>query len=161
MGAILSIDRFKPIRKRLREDGKKLVFTNGCFDILHIGHIRLLEWAKAAGDKLLVGLNSDSSTRRLKGNGHPILPQDERAEILSSLACVDYVIIFDEDTPQNLINEIIPDILVKGGDYKPEEIVGRETVENAGGKLLIFPIVENHSTTEIIETVIERFCNGK
>jgi len=161
MGTILSIEQFKPIRKRIEEEGKKLVFTNGCFDILHTGHIRLLKWAKTAGDKLLVGLNSDSSTRRLKGDGHPILPQDERAEILSSLACVDYVIIFDEDTPQNLINEIIPDILVKGGDYRPEEVVGRETVENAGGKLLIFPLVKNHSTTKIIQTVIERFCDGK
>ncbi|MCD6098859.1 D-glycero-beta-D-manno-heptose 1-phosphate adenylyltransferase [bacterium] len=161
MGTILSIEQFKPIRKRIEEEGKKLVFTNGCFDILHTGHIRLLKWAKTTGDKLLVGLNSDSSTRRLKGDGHPILPQDERAEILSSLACVDYVIIFDEDTPQNLINEIIPDILVKGGDYRPEEVVGRETVENAGGKLLIFPLVKNHSTTKIIQTVIERFCDGK
>ncbi len=133
----------------LREKGKKIVFTNGCFDILHRGHIEYLKKAKELGDVLIVGLNSDDSVKRIKGKDRPINKQEDRAELLASLEFVDYVVIFDEDTPYNLIREIKPDILVKGGDYKIEEIVGREFAK----KTVILPFMEGYSTTAIIEKV--------
>lgn len=133
--------------------GQKIVFTNGCFDILHVGHIRYLREAAGLGDILIIGLNSDASVKRLKGPERPINSQSERAEMLSVLGFVDYVVIFDEDTPLQLINEIQPDVLVKGGDYLPENVVGREEVEDRGGKLVLIPFVEGKSTTHLIEAI--------
>jgi D-beta-D-heptose 7-phosphate kinase/D-beta-D-heptose 1-phosphate adenosyltransferase len=141
----------------LKTKGKRIVFTNGCFDLLHVGHIRYLEKAKALGDILVVGVNSDDSVRRLKGPGRPILPQEERTEILSGLGCVDYIIVFDESTPMELISSLQPHILVKGGDWAKETIVGREVVERSGGKVVILPFVEGTSTSNLIETILKRY----
>ena len=140
-------------RAGLREAGRRLVFTNGCFDILHVGHVRYLEAARAEGDALLVAINSDRSVRELKGEGRPVNSQDERAEMLAALACVDYVTIFDEESPRRLIAEILPDVLVKGGDWSLDEIHGREEVEAAGGRVLALPYVDGASTTSIIERI--------
>lgn len=134
---------------------KKIVFTNGCFDILHVGHKRYLQQAAALGDILVVGVNSDASVRRLKGPSRPINPEQDRAEILCALGFIDYVVIFDEDTPYELIKKIQPDVLVKGGDYKPEEVVGRDIVEARGGKLALISFVEGKSTTNIIKKIEE------
>lgn len=138
------------IRFRQDNQGKKIVFTNGCFDILHIGHKRYLQKAATLGDLLIVGVNSDDSVRRLKGPERPINPEQDRAEMLSALGFVDYVVVFDEDTPYELIKKIQPDVLVKGGDYKPEEVVGRDIVEARGGQLELISFVEGKSTTNII-----------
>jgi rfaE bifunctional protein nucleotidyltransferase chain/domain len=141
--------RFGP-RKR---DGKRVVFTNGCFDLLHPGHIRTFEAARAMGDFLVIGLNSDDSVRTLKGLGRPVIPQDERAEILASLESVDAVVIFDELTPQRVIAALLPDVLVKGGDWPGNQIVGREEVEAAGGKVVLIDVVPGYSTTEILNKI--------
>jgi len=135
--------------------GKKVVFTNGCFDLLHGGHIELLQKSKALGDILVIGLNSDSSVSGLKGEGRPIQKQMERAKVLSALKYVDYIVIFDESTPENLIREIRPDILVKGDDYKIDEVVGREIVEGYGARVELIPIVKGHSTTGSIEKILQ------
>jgi D-beta-D-heptose 7-phosphate kinase/D-beta-D-heptose 1-phosphate adenosyltransferase len=142
--------------RRRRLAGQKIVFTNGCFDILHPGHTRLLRQAADQGDYLIVGLNSDASVRRLKGLSRPINPSDARAEVLSALEAVDAVTVFDEDTPLNLITTLRPDVLVKGGDYRPEEVVGRAEVEATGGRLLLIPLVEGHSTTGLVHRASER-----
>jgi D-beta-D-heptose 7-phosphate kinase/D-beta-D-heptose 1-phosphate adenosyltransferase len=141
-------------RERLRGDGVRVVFTNGCFDLLHPGHIRYLEQARGLGDRLIVALNSDASVRRLKGEGRPILRQAERAEVMAALACVDYVTIFDEETPRQLIAELLPDVLVKGGDWTVDTIVGREEVESAGGEVRSLSFIDGLSTTEIIERIL-------
>lgn len=138
----------------MRGEGKRLVFTNGCFDLLHPGHVRYLYQARALGDALVVALNSDRSVRALKGEGRPILSQRERAEVMAALESVDYVTIFDEETPRELIAVLLPDILVKGGDWPIQQIVGREEVEAAGGKVLSLPYVEGLSTTDIIERIL-------
>jgi D-beta-D-heptose 7-phosphate kinase/D-beta-D-heptose 1-phosphate adenosyltransferase len=145
------------IIRDLKVKGKRIVFTNGCFDLLHIGHVRYLEEAKSLGDILVVGVNSDASVRSLKGPDRPILPEEVRAEILSALGCVDYVTIFDELTPSNLISLLLPHILVKGGDWTKEATVGWETVEGAGGEVVILPFVEGSSTSQLIETILKRF----
>jgi D-beta-D-heptose 7-phosphate kinase/D-beta-D-heptose 1-phosphate adenosyltransferase len=145
------------IIKDLKAKGKRIVFTNGCFDLLHIGHVRYLEEAKAMGDVLVVGVNSDTSVRKLKGPKRPILPEEERAEILASLACVDYVTLFHEIDPLELITSIRPDVLVKGGDWTKEQIVGREAVERSGGEVFIIPFVEKASTSNLIETILKRY----
>jgi len=145
------------IRQRLRSEGKKLVFTNGCFDILHAGHVRYLNQARALGEVLALALNSDKSVRTLKGENRPIVPEDERAEILAALACVDYIFVFDDLTPQRVIDAIVPDILVKGADWGISEIVGRETVENAGGAVRNLALVEGASTTNIINKILSQF----
>jgi D-beta-D-heptose 7-phosphate kinase/D-beta-D-heptose 1-phosphate adenosyltransferase len=145
------------IVEKLKRKGKRIVFTNGCFDLLHLGHIRYLEKARSLGDILLVGVNSDRSVRNLKGPERPILPEEERTEILSSLACVDYVTIFDELTPLELISFLQPHILVKGGDWKKEEIVGREVVEKSGGEVVILPFIEGSSTSNLIGTILKRY----
>jgi rfaE bifunctional protein nucleotidyltransferase chain/domain len=132
-----------------------VVFTNGCFDLLHRGHVEYLEKASNAGDILIIGLNSDQSTNRLKGKGRPIMPQEDRAYILASLASVDYVSIFDEDTPLDLIKVVKPDVLIKGSDYNLDEIVGRDFVEQNGGKVLTIPLVPERSTTDIINKIKE------
>lgn len=139
---------------RERYFGKKIVFTNGCFDVLHIGHVRLLMDAATAGDIVVVGLNSDASVKRLKGEKRPINTESLRAELLSALIPVDCIILFDEDTPESLIKRIKPDVLVKGGDYSVEQIVGADFVQSYGGQVLIFPLVEGHSSTEIISKSI-------
>lgn len=147
------------IRKKLKQEGKKVVFTNGCFDILHAGHVDYLNKAKAMGDILIVGLNSDSSIRRIKGELRPIVPQRERAFLIGNLKAVDFVTFFDEDTPGELISAIIPDILVKGADWRIDQIVGRDVVEENGGEVKTIEFVNNQSTTNIIQTVLERYKN--
>jgi rfaE bifunctional protein nucleotidyltransferase chain/domain len=136
-----------------KRNGRRVVFTNGCFDLLHPGHIKLLEAARAMGDALIVGLNSDDSVRTLKGAGRPLIPQQERAEILANFDCVDGVVIFDELTPQKTVIALLPDVLVKGGDWPGNQIVGRQEVEAAGGKVVLIEIIEGHSTTEILRKV--------
>lgn len=136
--------------RRVRRAGLSLVFTNGCFDVLHPGHLALLEQARALGDFLVVGLNTDRSVRALKGPGRPALPLEGRLALLSSLAPVDLVIPFDEDTPERLISEVAPDVLVKGGDYSASSVVGAASVEARGGRVVIVPLVEGYSTTRIL-----------
>ena len=151
MGKVIGREELLEERGRLRVEGRRVVFTNGCFDLLHPGHIRYLQQASRLGDALIVGLNSDASVRQLKGEGRPILKEDERAEVMAALACVDYVMVFNEETPQELIAALLPDVLVKGGDYQLDEIHGREEVEAAGGRVVSLPFVEGASTTLIIE----------
>jgi len=148
---ILSLDELLGLRKRLRADGKILVFTNGVFDLLHVGHVRYLAAARALGDTLLVAVNSDNAVKKLKGDDRPIVNEAERAEILAALKQVDYVTVFDDVSPRGLIAELLPDVLVKGGDYGLDEIHGREEVEAAGGKVISLPFVEGLSTSSIIE----------
>ena len=150
---ILDREELLGARARLREAGRRLVFTNGCFDLLHVGHVRYLKAARGLGDALLVAINSDASVRALKGEGRPVMSESERAELLASLACVDVVTVFDEESPRGLIRELLPDVLVKGGDYGLDEIHGREEVEAAGGRVLALPFVEGASTTGIIERI--------
>ena len=138
---------------REKRNGLKVVFTNGCFDLLHPGHIRSLEAARSLGDVLIVGVNSDESVRALKGYNRPVIPEKERAEILASLECVDSIIIFSELTPQKVIAALLPDVLVKGGDWPDDEIVGREEVEAAGGRVARIEIVPGYSTTEILQKI--------
>lgn len=137
--------------------GKRVVFTNGCFDLLHAGHVKYLQAARRLGDLLIMGLNSDASVRRLKGSRRPLIAEDERAHILAALDCIDYVCLFDEDTPLELITALKPHILVKGGDYTPEGVVGKEVVESYGGRVELIPFVDGKSTTNIIEKVLERY----
>jgi D-beta-D-heptose 7-phosphate kinase/D-beta-D-heptose 1-phosphate adenosyltransferase len=145
------------IIKDLKENGKRIVFTNGCFDLLHIGHVRYLEKAKALGDVLVVGVNSDSSVRKLKGLNRPILPEKARAGILSGLACVDYVTIFSEINPLKVITSLRPDVLVKGGDWAKEQIVGKEVVERLGGEVVILPFVKGASSSTLIQTILKKY----
>jgi rfaE bifunctional protein nucleotidyltransferase chain/domain len=136
-----------------RAAGRTIVFTNGVFDILHPGHARYLQDARALGDVLIVGLNADASVRRNKGPGRPINSQGERAEILAALACVDAVVIFDEDTPAEIIRLVQPDVLVKGADWPADQVVGRDTVEAHGGRVVLMPVEPGHSTSAIIERI--------
>ena len=140
---------------REKRNGKKVVFTNGCFDLLHPGHIRSLETARSLGDVLIVGINGDESVRALKGEGRPVISEQERAEILANLECVDAVLIFDELTPQRVVAALVPDVLVKGGDWPGNQIVGREEVEAAGGKVVLVDVVRGYSTTEILKRIRE------
>ena len=137
-------------RERLRAGGQRLVFTNGVFDLLHVGHVRYLTQARALGDALVVAINSDQTVRQLKGPDRPIFNQAERAEILAALRVVDYVVVFDDVSPRSLIAELLPDVLVKGGDYDLDQIHGREEVEAAGGNVVSLPFVEGASTTTLI-----------
>jgi rfaE bifunctional protein nucleotidyltransferase chain/domain len=136
-----------------RSAGRRIVFTNGVFDLLHPGHVRYLEEARALGDLLIVGLNADESVRRNKGPGRPITPQDERAEVLAALAAVDAVVVFPEDTPADIIRRIQPDILVKGANWPADQIVGRDTVEARGGRVVVVPVEPGYSTTSIVERI--------
>jgi D-beta-D-heptose 7-phosphate kinase/D-beta-D-heptose 1-phosphate adenosyltransferase len=161
LGKVKDFSDILRIRARLGNRGMKLVFTNGCFDILHVGHVRYLCEARAMGDALMVAVNSDRSVRGLKGEGRPIIPERDRAEVLAALECVDYVLIFDDPTPQKMIDAIVPDVLVKGADWGLTEIVGRSTVENAGGTVRTIELTGGVSTTRIIEkvrTAHEKFC---
>jgi D-beta-D-heptose 7-phosphate kinase/D-beta-D-heptose 1-phosphate adenosyltransferase len=148
---ILSPDQMLGERERLRGAGKRLVFTNGVFDLLHVGHVRYLAQARELGDVLLVAINSDRTVRELKGPGRPIFDESERAEIIAALRHVDYVTVFDDVSPRSLIAKLVPDVLVKGGDYQLDEIHGREEVEAAGGKVISLPFVDGASTTALIE----------
>ena len=139
--------------ERIRATGKTVVFTNGVFDLLHVGHLRYLQQARALGDALIVGLNSDRSVRANKGAGRPITPEAERAEILSALACVDGVVVFDEDTPHEIIDALQPDVLVKGADWGADAIVGRDVVEARGGRVVRVPIEAGHSTSALVEKI--------
>jgi len=143
-------------RERLRAAGKRLVFTNGVFDLLHVGHVRYLAQARTLGDALLVAINSDRTVRELKGPDRPVFDQSERAEILAALRVVDYVTMFDDVSPRSLIAELLPDVLVKGGDYDLDQIHGREEVEAAGGKVVSLPFVNGASTTALIERMKPR-----
>lgn len=153
MNKIYSREELKKIIDRHRQEGKKIVFTNGCFDILHVGHTRYLTEAKKQGDILILGLNSDESVRSLKGKERPMIPENERADVIAALESVDYVTIFHELTPLELIEYLKPDIIVKGGDWKEEDVVGRESVTKWGGRVIIIPEVKGSSTTNIIEKI--------
>lgn len=154
MQTVLSLEELIKIRHRLRSESKRVVFTNGCFDILHPGHVRYLSQARALGDVLIVALNSDESVKRLKGPTRPILKLEERAEVISALKSVDYVTVFFEDTPREIISKLLPDILVKGGDWNLDTIVGREEVEAAGGEVKSLNFVDGCSTTDIINRIL-------
>lgn len=153
---MLSRTEAKQLVIRWRKDGNKVVFTNGCFDILHRGHVDYLVAAKAEGDKLIIGLNSDNSVRKLKGSARPFQNEQDRSAILTALSCVDAVVVFDEDTPAELIAELLPHVLIKGGDYDEGEIVGRDTVLAHGGEIIIIPFVEGASTSNIISKILSR-----
>ena len=150
---ILSQPELLNERARLRDAGQKLVFTNGVFDILHVGHVRYLQQARELGNALVVAINSDASARELKGEGRPLTTENDRAEILAALACVDYVTVFDDLSPRSLIAKLLPDVLVKGGDYNLDQIHGREEVEAAGGRVVSLPFVEGASTSRIIDRI--------
>ena len=143
-------------RRGWKAAGKAVVFTNGCFDLLHLGHVSLLERARAEGDVLVVGLNSDASVARLKGAGRPIVPQEERAELLFALEAVTRVVVYDEDTPREIIAALLPDVLVKGADWAKDAIVGREEVESAGGRVVRVEIVPGRSTSAIVDRIRKR-----
>lgn len=158
MNGVKTLAEIKTLRKQLKQQNKKVVFTNGVFDLIHAGHVDYLTKAKALGDILIVGMNTDESVRRIKGDKRPILNQEERAFIISSLKPVDYVIFFDEDTPKEIIDEIIPDILVKGADWSIDKIVGRETVEKHGGEVKTIKFVNDQSTSKIINLIKNKYC---
>jgi rfaE bifunctional protein nucleotidyltransferase chain/domain len=151
-------DEMIRIRHRIKSQNKKLVFTNGCFDILHSGHVDYLSQARQLGDYLVIGLNSDFSVKNIKGEKRPIINEMERATLLDNLKCVDYVTFFDEDTPEQLISSLIPDILVKGADWTLDKIVGCEIVEANGGKVKTIQFSCNQSTSKIINLIIDRYC---
>ncbi|WP_291515583.1 D-glycero-beta-D-manno-heptose 1-phosphate adenylyltransferase [Bdellovibrio sp. ArHS] len=151
MGQVRKFDDIENSLAPLRSQGKKIVFTNGCFDLLHVGHVRYLQEARALGDVLVVGVNSDASVKKLKGPTRPVQVENDRAEILAALAAVDFTVIFTEETPENLIHKVRPDILVKGGDWKIESIVGAPFVMSYGGKVMSLQFVDGKSTTKLIE----------
>ncbi len=157
MGSVFSLEAIRKRREDLRKEGKKVVFTNGVFDIIHRGHVEYLTRAKAFGDILIVGINSDASVRRIKGAQRPIVGESDRAFVVAHLTPVDYVCTFSEDTPLDLIITLVPDVLVKGADWKIDEIVGREVVERAGGTVAAIEFVPDRSTSGIIERILERF----
>jgi len=146
----------KKVVERLKKEGKRVVFTNGCFDLIHVGHTRYLEEAKKLGDILIVAVNSDQSVRAIKGNKRPIITEEERAEVLSALQCVDFVVIFDEPDPLNIISSLKPDVMVKGGDWSEDAIIGREVVESIGGKVVLIPEIKGSSTSSIIDKIVNR-----
>ena len=150
---IKTIEDAKKDIDRFKKDGQKIVFTNGCFDILHIGHARYLFKARELGDFLIVAVNSDRSVKAIKGPERPVINENERAEMLAALGCVDMTVIFDEDTPYEIIKILVPDVLVKGGDWKAEDIVGADIVKKAGGEIKSITFVEGSSTTGIIERI--------
>jgi len=156
MYKIKTIKEIKKICKKLKKENKIIVFTNGCFDIIHPGHIKLLKKAKSFGDILIVGLNKDNSIKKLKGKKRPIIDEKGRAEILSSFSMVDYVVLFGEKTPIRLIKNILPHYIVKGGDYKENEVVGKELIEKYGGKVVIVPLYKRYSTTNLLKKANER-----
>ena len=161
MGQVLTKLELMSARERARKEGRKVVFTNGCFDILHRGHIEYLTKAKALGAMLIVGINTDASVRRIKGAQRPIVPEEDRAFLVASLSPVDFVCLFDEDTPLELISAIVPDVLVKGADWDISKIVGKDVVEHAGGKVETIAFIPNRSSTSIIEKIIAQHTDGR
>jgi D-beta-D-heptose 7-phosphate kinase/D-beta-D-heptose 1-phosphate adenosyltransferase len=161
MNKILERNVLKNKLEELRQKGKKIAFTNGCFDILHAGHIRYLREAKKTADVLVLALNSDSSVRAIKGEKRPLMSEEERAEILAALEFIDFVTIFQELTPLELINYLKPDILIKGGDWPEEKVIGREEIKKWGGRVAIIPEVEGKSTTNIVEKIKKLYCSNK
>jgi rfaE bifunctional protein nucleotidyltransferase chain/domain len=153
---ITTVDALQATARQLRARGKIIVFTNGCFDILHAGHVNLLEEARSLGDVLIVAMNSDSSVRGLKGPARPIVPQQQRAEVLAALAAVDWVVVFDEPTPLRVISAIGPRVLVKGGDWAPQAVVGRDVVEGGGGRVVSIALKYGASTTDIINRILQK-----
>ena len=149
------------IREELRSKKKKVVFTNGCFDLLHSGHIHLIQEAKKHGDVFIVAVNEDESIRKIKGGSRPIFPLEERLEVLEAIEDIDYLVTFSEETPKRIIAALLPDVLVKGGDWKPEDVVGKTEVENAGGRVVIIPYLEGRSTSEIIGRITKSAENKK
>ena len=158
MNKLLNIDQLDELRVKWRDENKMVVFTNGCFDIIHSGHIELLTKAKAQGDILVLGLNSDASVRLIKEKGRPIVGEIERIKVLSALEMIDYIIVFEEQTPLELITRLVPDVLVKGSDWSLDKIVGREVVESHGGKVVRVELVEGMSTTNIIKKIVNAYC---
>lgn len=154
---ILTLEDLVTRLGKVRKSGQKIVFTNGCFDIMHVGHVRYLADARSEGDLLVVGLNSDASVRIIKGDKRPIVRQNHRAEVLASLGCVDFIVIFDEPDPLKLIQTLKPDVLVKGEDWTEDAIVGAEFVKSQGGKIVRISFVEESSTTAIIEKILQRY----
>lgn len=159
MRNILKMDQVKSLRKKFKEENKKVVFTNGVFDLVHAGHVDYLIKAKAMGDILIVGLNSDSSVKRIKGEKRPLINQTQRAFLLSNLKPVDFVVIFDEDNPFDLIKELIPDILVKGADWSLDKIIGSDIVIENGGEVRNIQFVNEQSTSKIISTIVSRYSD--
>ncbi len=157
MNSIKSVEEMKKIRQQLKDQNKKVVFTNGCFDLIHAGHVDYLSKAKTFGDVMVVGLNSDASVMRIKGSKRPILKETERSFIISNLKPVDYVVLFDEDTPKLLIEELLPDVLVKGADWEIENIVGKNVVLANGGEVKTIEFVNDQSTSKIIKIIVDRF----
>lgn len=153
MNKIVDLEPLKEILNSEKDRGKRIVFTNGCFDLIHIGHIRYLKKASKLGDILVLGLNTDSSVRKLKGENRPITPENDRAEILAALEMIDYVILFNEETPLKLISELKPDILVKGADYQGKKVVGKEIVEENGGRIELIQFEEGKSTSNLIDKI--------
>ena len=153
-GKLKNLDELTKLVAQARQNGKSIVFTNGCFDILHRGHVHVLRQAKAAGDLLIVALNSDRSVQEIKGAHRPVLPETDRIELIGAMEMVDYVIIFDEPDPYKLIAAIKPDVLAKGGDWSAEKIVGADVVEQAGGRIVVIPYLKGFSTSEIIERIL-------
>jgi len=149
------VDRATAVAKvtEARRAGKRVVFTNGCFDLMHVGHVRYLAAARDAGDLLVVAINADASVQRLKGPERPLVPEAARAEVLAALAAVDWVTVFEEDTPAEVIAALLPDVLVKGADWAPDQVVGRDTVEAHGGRVQLIPVVEGFSTTALVERI--------
>ena len=157
MNSIKTLEEMKEIRQQLKNQNKKVIFTNGCFDLIHAGHVDYLSKAKAFGDVMVVGLNSDASVMRIKGSKRPILKETERSFIISNLKPVDYVVLFDEDTPKLLIEELLPDVLVKGADWEIENIVGKDVVLANGGEVKTIEFVNDQSTSKIIKIIADRF----
>jgi len=155
MGKILSRDALKQEIGRLKREGRKIAFTNGCFDILHVGHVRYLREAAKMGDILVLALNSDASVRAIKGDKRPLVPEDERADVVAALECINYVTIFDELTPLELIEYLQPDVIIKGGDWAEENVVGRDAVRQWGGRVAIIPEISGVSTTNIVEKIMK------
>lgn len=155
MGRVLSLKNLVAIRKRLKKGRKRVVFTNGCFDILHRGHVEYLANAKSLGDVLIVAVNDDSSVKRIKGDGRPIVEEADRAHVVAALASVDYVCLFGEDTPYEVIRALVPDVLVKGADWPLDKVVGKDLVETAGGTVKTIRFLPDRSTTRIIQKISE------
>ncbi len=154
---ILGLKALASAIKKDKRAGRKIVFTNGCFDILHVGHVRYLKSAGKLGDKLVLGLNSDLSVRKLKGKNRPVVSQAERAELLAEFPFIDYIVVFGEETPYRVIKTVLPDVLVKGGDWAPEKIIGSDVVLANGGKVRSLPYVKGRSTTNVIKKILKGF----
>ncbi len=157
MGKVAGLGELRTIRAGLRREGKKVVFTNGVFDLIHRGHVEYLTKAKALGDILIVGVNDDASVRRIKGSKRPLVEEADRAFVVANLSPVDYAILFSDDTPLEIITALVPDVLVKGADWKVDDIVGKDVVEKAGGKVSNIDIVPDRSTTGLVDRILKRF----